>query len=101
MPTSASIHDRWRTKVWGELSAEFLGTFVLVYCRLSRVPGGPIRRPTILISARSESIGGRHPIQERPHAPLDDPEDELDEALLRRGVLQRARVDRLVARVSV
>lgn len=30
MSTLLSIRDGWRTKVWGELSAEFLGTFVLI-----------------------------------------------------------------------
>src|SRR5215204_5900055 len=49
----------------------------------------------------SELIRRRHPIQELAQSSLADPHDELDEALLRCGVLQRTRVDRLVACISV
>src|SRR5215203_1002425 len=49
----------------------------------------------------SELIRRRHPIQELAQSSLADPHDELDEALLSCGVLQRTRVDRLVACISV
>jgi hypothetical protein len=49
----------------------------------------------------SELIRRRNPIQEWAQPPLADPTQELDEVLLRRGVLKRTCVDRLVACISV
>src|SRR5215207_7280637 len=49
----------------------------------------------------SELIRRRHPIKESAHPSLIDPKYELEKVLLHCGVLERTRVDRLVARISV
>src|SRR5215211_5240320 len=48
----------------------------------------------------SELIRRRNPIQKWAQPSLADPDDELEEVLLYRGVLKRTRVDRLVACIS-
>src|SRR3954447_7643150 len=58
------------------------------------------RCPTVHLDARSKSIRRRHPVQEWTNTPPAYPCRDLDEALLCRGVLQRTRVGKLVARIS-
>src|SRR5947209_19822154 len=52
-------------------------------------------------ATRSELLGRRHAVDERPHAALADREHDVDEALERGGVVEPAGVDRLVAGVAV
>src|SRR5919106_2550655 len=54
--------------------------------------------PRIVVS---ESIRRRYPIKELAHPPPADPHGQMDEVLLRGGILKRSRVNRLVARISV
>ena len=55
----------------------------------------------ILLDFDSELIRRRYPIQESAHTLLVDREHKLEEVILHCGVLERTRVDRLVARISV
>ncbi len=67
-----------------------------------RVPGsGPRAHRSIQVTGGSEPVGRRHPVNERAEASLLDREHKRHEALLGGGVLQRTRVDRLVAGVAV
>src|SRR5919112_5993993 len=54
--------------------------------------------PRIVVS---ELIRRRYPIKELAHPPPADPHGQMDEVLLRGGILKRTRVNRLVARISV
>ena len=58
--------------------------------------GDPSRR-----GAGSDAVGRRHPVEKRAHTALRDREPQGQGALLQRGVLEPASVDRLIAGVPV
>src|SRR5437588_24482 len=60
----------------------------------------PASTPGMAPPSGSESIGRRHPVEERPEC-LPDREDDVDHGFLRCGVLDRTRVDRVVTSVDV